>query len=95
MPTNIIQGDTAQFTVEFLDANGNLTIPTSGTLSIVYTNTAGSTASSSIGLTASGSFFVGTWSSVVSAVGFANWSVTAPGLAVNPAASGVLRIIDP
>lgn len=95
MPINITQGDTVEFTVEFLDSSGNITVPTSGTLSVVYTNTSGSTASSSIGLTASGSFFTGTWNSGLSALGFANWSVTAPGLAVTPAQSGVLRIIDP
>lgn len=95
MPINLTQGDTAEFTVEFLDSSGNLTIPTSGTLSVVYTAVGGSTASSSIGLTQSGSFFTALWSSTGAALGFANWSVTAPGLAVNPAASGVLRIIDP
>lgn len=95
MPTNITQGSTVEFTVEFLDASGNLTVPTSGTLTVIYTALAGSTASSSIGLVQSGSFFTGTWPSGNAALGFANWSVSAPGLAVNPAQSGVLRIIDP
>lgn len=94
MPININQGDTVEFTVEFLDSSGNLTVPTSGTLSVTYTNTAGSTASSSIALTASGSFFTGNWGSSVASLGFADWSVSAPGLAVTPAASGRLRIID-
>lgn len=95
MPINIKQGDTAEFTVEFLDSSNNLTIPTSGTLSIVYTAVGGSTASSSIALIQSGSFFTALWSTTGAALGFADWSVSAPGLAFNPAASGRLRIIDP
>lgn len=95
MPINITQGDTVEFTAEFLDSSGNITIPTSATLSIVYTNTSGSTASSSLGMAPSGSFFTVSWGSAVAGLGFANWSVSAPGLANNPAASGQLRIIDP
>lgn len=95
MPYNITQGDTIEFTVEFLDSAGALTVPTSGTLSLVYTDTTGSTASSSVGMTASGSFFTAQWGSSVSALGFVDWSVRAPGSAFNPAASGQLRIIDP
>lgn len=95
MPFNVQQGDSIEFTVEFLDGSGNLTVPTSGTLSIVYTDTSGSTASSSLGLTASGSFFTVIWNTGVAALGFANWSVTAPGSAVTPANSGQLRIVDP
>lgn len=95
MPINVVQGDTVEFTVEFLDALGNLTVPTSGALSIVYTAIAGSTALASVGLSPSGSLFTGLWGSSVAALGFANWSVTAPGSAFNPANSGQLRIIDP
>lgn len=95
MPYNIQQGDTVEFTVEFLDNSGNLTVPTSGTLNIVYTDLAGSTASSSIGMTPSGSFFTAQWASGVAALGWVDWSVTAPGSAVTPANSGRLRIIDP
>lgn len=95
MPINVVQGDTVEFTVEFLDASGNLTVPTSGALSIAYTALAGSTALASIDLTPSGSFFTGLWSSGVAALGFAIWSVTAPGSAFTPANTGKLRIIDP
>lgn len=95
MPFNITQGDTVEFTAEFLDSAGNLTVPTSATLSLVYTDTTGSTASSSIGMTPSGSFFIAQWASGVSGLGFVDWSVSAPGSAVNPANSGQLRIIDP
>lgn len=95
MPINVNQGDTVEFTVEFLDASGVLTVPTSGALTVVYTdNTTGSTASASVSLTPSGSFFMGLWGSSVAALGFANWSVTAPGSAFNPANSGQLRIIS-
>lgn len=95
MPFNLTQGNTAEFTVEFLDSSRNLTIPTSGTLSVVYTAVGGSTASSSIAMTQSGSFFTALWSSTGAALGFANWSVSAPGLTFTPAASGQIRIIDP
>jgi hypothetical protein len=96
MPFNITQGSCVEFTVTFFDAASNVTVPTSGTLSVIYTNVAGSTASSSIALVGSGSFFIGYWGvSSNAALGFANWSVTAPGLANNPAANGQLRIISP
>jgi hypothetical protein len=96
MPINVTQGSCVEFTVVFFDSSGNTTVPSSGSLSIVYTDyTSGSTASSSISLVQSGSFFIGSWSSSAAALGFANWSVTAPGLANNPAESGQLRIIRP
>lgn len=93
MPINIAHGDSAEFTVEFLDTSGNITIPPSGTLSIVYTDTSGSTAAFSATLTPNGSFFTATWGTSVSALGFANWSITAPGSLFTPADSGQLRII--
>ncbi len=94
MPTNITQGNTATFVVEFLDSSGNLTVPASGTLTIVYPTGSLTTASTTITMTAAGSFFTASWGSSVSSLGDATWSVTAPG-EPNPAASGTLRIIDP
>jgi hypothetical protein len=94
MPTNITQGNTVQFVVEFLDINGNLTIPPSGTLTIVYPTGTLTTSSTTIAMSANGSFWTASWGSSVSAYGDATWSVTAPG-EPNPAATGALRIIDP
>ena len=93
-PTNIQQGNRASFVVEFLDSNGNLTVPSSGTLTITFTNTSNSTASTTIALTNSNSFFTGTWLlSSTAALGLATWEATAPGI-TSPAARGQLRIID-
>lgn len=90
MPYNITQGSTVEFTVEFLDSDGNITVPSSATLTVVYTNTSNSTASDTIDMTGSGSFFIATWGSGVSNLGNANYLITAPGQ-VNPA-QGTLRI---
>lgn len=90
MPYNITSGSTIEFTVEFLDSDGNITVPTSATLVVTYTNTAGSSAIDTVALSAAGSFFTGTWGSGVSALGRADYSVTAPGQ-VNPT-QGQLRI---
>ncbi len=95
MPFNVVQGDSVEFTVEFLDASGILTVPVSGSLTVVYTNTAGSTDSLTTTLTPSGSFFTGLWNSGLSRLGFATWSVTAPGSLFTPANTGQLRVITP
>ena len=93
-PVNIQQGNQAHFVVEFLDSNGDVTVPSSGTLTITFTNTSGSTDSTIIALTVTNSFFLGTWSlSSTADLGLATWSATAPGI-TSPAASGQLRILD-
>jgi hypothetical protein len=79
-----------EFTVEFLDGNGDITIPTSASMQIVYTTVAGSTTVDSISMTPSGSFFTATWGSGVAQLGMANYLITAPGQ-VNPT-QGQLRI---
>ncbi len=95
MTFNVAQGDMVEFTVEFLDASGNLTVPVSGTLSVIYTNTANSTDSFTTALTPSGSFFTGLWNSGLSRLGLATWLVSAPGSVFTPANAGQLRIITP
>lgn len=92
MPTNITQGNTAEFAVEFLDSDGALTVPDSGTLVITYTSLTGSSTTETITLTQDGSFWTGSWDSAVAALGNAAWTVSAPTVA---ATSGDLRIIDP
>lgn len=93
-PVNISYPNTARFVVEFFDTEGALTVPSSGTLTISYTDrTTLSATSTSIGLTQANSFFLGTWSSTGAAIGLATWSVSAPGI-TSPAASGTIRVID-
>ena len=91
MPFNITLGSTVEFTVEFLDAKGATTVPSSATLTMTYTTTAGASVSSAIAMTAAGSFFTANWPSGQAALGLANFSVTAPGQAT--ATTGVLRLL--
>lgn len=93
MPTNVIYGNTAQFVAEFLDADGVLTVPAGGTLSIDYP-TGLTTTSTSITMTLQNSYFTATWYSSVSSLGLAGWSITATG-STTAASTGVLRIITP
>jgi hypothetical protein len=93
VPYNITGGSTVVFTVEFLDSSGNLTIPSSATLTMTYTSIAGTTASSGIAMTQSGSFFTATWGSGQAAFGMANYSIAAPGQ-LTPT-TGQLRLLDP
>ena len=94
MPTNIGQDNTARFVVEFFDSDGDLTVPSSGTLTITYIDRSALTSTStSIALTQTNSFFLGTWSSTGAALGIATWSVSAPGI-TSPAATGQIRVID-
>ena len=100
--TNIVQGNVPEFVAEFVDANGNTTAPSGGsaTLNITYpigpttVSSAPTTASTSILMTAQNSFFTATWSSCLSSLGNATWSVTSLGSTI-PSATGILRIIMP
>lgn len=92
-PYNVTQGSTVEFTVEFFDASGVLTVPTSATLTMTYTTVAGTTASSGIAMTQSGSFFTAIWGSGVAKLGLATFSIGAPGQAT--ATTGSLRLLNP
>jgi len=92
-PYNVTQGSTVEFTVEFLDATGATTTPTSATLIVTYTALAGSTAIATVALSQSGSFFVGTWGSGVAQLGLATFSITGAGQA--SATTGSLRLLNP
>lgn len=93
MPINITQGNTAEFIVEFLDSNGNLTIPSGGTILVSYSS-AGTfiPASQSIVLVQNGSFFTGTWASSVAALGLVPWSVFVTGSSTS-VKSDTIRVI--
>ena len=93
MTTNVILGNTAQFVAEFLDANGDITVPPGGTLNIAYP-VGLTTASTSISMTLQNSFFTATWSSSVSDLGIATWNITASGSTISQA-QGDLRILTP
>lgn len=91
--TNVVSGNTAQFVAEFLDVNGNITVPAGGTLNITYP-TGLTTTSTAITMTLQNSFFTATWASSVSSLGLGTWSITAVG-STSAAATGTLRIIIP
>ncbi len=94
MPTNITQGNTARFVVVYLSSLGALTTPSSGQVTISYTDRSTLTATSTtIGLTATNSFYLGTWSSTGAALGLATWEVTSANSTV-AAATGTIRVID-
>jgi hypothetical protein len=93
MTTNVTSGNTAQFVAEFLDVNGNITVPSGATLTIVYP--VGLTSvSTALTMTQQNSFFTATWLSSVSDLGIATWAITSIGASTS-AANGDLRIITP
>jgi hypothetical protein len=93
-PINIVQGNSAQFMVEFVDVNGNLTVPSSGTVYVSYTTTANTAETDTVALALNNSFFTGIWSSALATLGLATWQVFAAGSTVVQQ-TGQLRIIDP
>jgi hypothetical protein len=93
-PYNIVQGNSAIFTVEFFDSNENITTPSSAVLAITYTNTGYTSQTDTVPLTINGSFFNGTWSSSSAAHGLANWVVTSAG-STAVAQAGIIRVIGP
>ena len=93
MTTNVTKGNTAQFVAEFLDVNGNVTVPASATLNITYP-VGITTVSTSISMTQQNSFFTATWASSVSDLGPAPWNITSIA-STFAQAQGDLRIITP
>jgi hypothetical protein len=91
-PINIVQGNSALFTVEFLDVNGNLTVPSSGIISVAYTNTSNAAQTDTVVLAQITSFFQGTWSSTSAALGIATWTLT---LASSTQQTGSINITRP
>lgn len=93
-PFNLQQNNSAYFTVEFIDSNGNITIPSGATLTISYINNSHVNQVDSIAMSMLNSFFTGTWSSTSASLGLADWSVTATGSS-SLAQIGQIRVIDP
>ena len=93
-PVNLTQGNSAFFTCEFYDTSGNVTIPSGGTVNVTYTNTSNTTTTDLVSLSQTGSFFTGTWSSVLASLGLATWQLFATGNST-AVQTGQLRIIVP
>lgn len=93
-PVNITYGNSAYFTAEFYDANGNITVPISATLSITYMNINNVSQTDNVTLTPNNSFLNGTWSSTNAVPGLAPWTITAFG-ASSASQIGIIRVIDP
>lgn len=92
-PVNIQQGNSANFLVEFLDSDGNLTVPSTGLITVTYTNTSNASQSDSVELSESNSFFTGTWSSTSAALGLATWVATMAG-STETQATGQIRVLQ-
>lgn len=92
-PINIQQGNSANFTVEFFDSLGSLSVPPSASMSVTYTNTSNANQVDSVTLSPNGSFFTGTWSSTSAALGIATW-IALTSLSTVQLATGQLRIIQ-
>lgn len=94
MPTNLLSGNSAKFVVEFIDVNGDLTQPTSASVTLTYFINATSN-SSTLTMTQEGSFWTATWSSVgVDVPSDVTWTI-AYSISAIPAQVGTIRIIDP
>lgn len=92
-PVNIQTGNSANFTVEYLDSDGSLTVPSTGTITVTYTNTSNATQTDTVDLTESNEFFTGTWSSTSAALGLATWVATCSG-STSTQATGQIRVIQ-
>src|ERR1019366_221171 len=90
-PVNITQNNSAQFAIEFL-SNNSLTVPSSGNLTVSYTNNSNAAQTDTVTLTLNNSFYQGTWSSTSSALGLATWTLTAAG-STSTQQTGQLKII--
>jgi hypothetical protein len=92
-PFNIEQGNSANFTVEFFDTSGLTSVPSSASMTVAYTTTTGSTQTDSVTLTNINSFFTGTWSSSLAALGLATWNALSAASSIQ-VASGQIRVIQ-
>lgn len=92
-PFNIEQGNSAYFTIEFLDSTGALTVPSSADLTITYINTVNASQVDTVALTQTNSFFTGTWSSTSAALGLASWLATCAGSTITQSV-GQIRVLQ-
>lgn len=92
-PTNISQGNSAKFVIEFL-SSGSLTVPSSGNLTVTYTNTSSASQTDTVTLALNNSYYLGVWSSTSAALGLATWNLTAAGSTATQQ-TGTIRVISP
>lgn len=92
-PVNIEQGNSANFTVSFLDSSGNPTTPSTCHFTVAYTNTSNASTTDTVTMTESNGFFTGTWSSTSAALGLATWQVTMTG-STEVQAAGQVRVLQ-
>lgn len=92
-PINIQQGNSANFTVEFLSSTNELTVPSSAYLTIDYTNLSNTATTETVDLTNTNSFFTGTWSSTSAALGLAIWNVIAA-TSTESQSTGQIRVLQ-
>src|SRR5262245_12053138 len=92
-PINIQQGNSANFTVEFLSSLVELTVPSSAYITIAYTDITSIAVSETVDLTEDNSFFTGTWSSTSAALGLATWTVMAANSTISQSV-GQIRVIQ-
>jgi len=92
-PVNVRQGNSAQFVIEFL-SGGNLTVPSSGNLTVTYTNTSNASQTDIVNLALSNSYYLGTWSSTSASLCVATWNLTAAGSSALQQ-TGSIRVIAP
>ena len=92
-PVNITYGNAATFVAEFTDDNGNITAPSSATMTVAYTNILNATQTDTVSMTATGSFFTGIWSSTSAALGLANWSLFSS-TGSGAVQTGLIRVIS-
>jgi hypothetical protein len=92
-PVNIEQGNSANFTIEFQDSTGALTVPSSANLTVTYTNTSFSSQTDTVTLTQDNDFYTGVWPSTSANLGIAIWSATTS-IGSSVGAIGQIRVIQ-
>lgn len=92
-PVNLEQGNTANFTVQYLDSSGDLTVPSTTNFTVAYTNTSNASQTDTVTLTEDNSFFTGSWSSTSAALGLATWEATMSG-STEVQATGQIRVLQ-
>ena len=92
-PVNIHTGNSAQFVVEFLDTTGALTVPSSGTIFVTYTNVSAVSQTDTVSLAPSPNrVFTGTWSSTSATLGLATWTLTSAN-STSILQTGLIRVV--
>lgn len=76
MPINLTQGNTAEFTVEFLSSTGSILTPSSANMNVSYTSSLSAPSIDVVPLTLANSIFTGTWGSSGAKLGLVNCTVS-------------------